>query len=127
MRYNELNVFGAIIKPGHSARLAFDDDFRQVRSETGAAHVLEFTLGNDGNVYVRLCGASRLDGVLMLYTLGQGQNEVPMLKGRVHRLVQRFNSFLEIKVPGRVARMTFQEKCYAGGRNAFELNWSAIE
>ena len=127
--FTEINAFGSIHGAGHPARVAFDDDFRHLDEERGAAFVLEFTLGKGGVVFLRQAGASRREG-LILRLIGQTFDDtVPIQIGRIHDLTERrlLSSMVlvEVRLPGKTAVLTFRHKCYGGNRKAFSLSWNA--
>ncbi len=118
---DEINAFGTIVGRGYHVRVAFDRNMGLVRSESGAAFVLEFTLGADGHVYLRQAGASAEEG-LVLTTVRQ-KSDV-----KIGRIVDLSNLLRlqhgEICHPSRAGKLSFMHKGYAG-KTVLELNWEA--
>ena len=119
--YDSINAFGTSCHRGQNVRVAFDRNMQLVKSEKGAAFVLEFTLLGDGNVTLRQAGASTEEGLNLRHARG----EVAIQIGKFIKLSEllRFQHG-EISHPNRAGKLSFRHK-QIQGEYVLSLHWEA--
>lgn len=102
-------------------RVAFNRNMGLVRSESGASFVVEFTLTDDGHVYLRQAGASAEQGLVL--TTARQQIEIKIGRSLDLSTLLRLQHG-EIRHPSRAGKLSFRHKGYAG-KTVLELHWEA--